>query len=153
MDRCNIHVNCREGTASGEICIRGQSSPDTSGLIWVCVPHLQRLHVIMSTCSCHSIRQMFWHTSAHVLGAALESLYGDDIQLCDGPALADGYEMILLNCCLSRFSARSNSIQIWMNNLSYICINSTGDSSTKGRTKVAVASLWQIWLILSTQHW
>ncbi|OQR88805.1 threonyl-tRNA synthetase [Thraustotheca clavata] len=40
---------------------------------------------------------MFWHSSAHVLGAALEEKFGDDVLLCDGPSLTDGffYEMFL----------------------------------------------------------
>ena len=39
---------------------------------------------------CSAPAQMYWHTSAHVLGAALEHVYGDDMQLCDGPALKEG---------------------------------------------------------------
>ncbi len=31
--------------------------------------------------------EVFAHSSAHVLGAALESMYGDRLLLCDGPAL------------------------------------------------------------------
>ena len=30
-------------------------------------------------------RDVFWHSAAHVLGAALESVYGDRVRLCDGP--------------------------------------------------------------------
>ena len=40
----------------------------------------------------------FWHSAAHVLGQALEDLHGDDVLLCDGPALEEGgffYEMFL----------------------------------------------------------
>ena len=33
------------------------------------------------------LREMYDHTGAHVLGAALEALYGDDLLLCDGPAI------------------------------------------------------------------
>ena len=43
-------------------------------------------------------REVFWHSSAHVLGQALEALHGDDVLLCDGPALEEGgffYEMWL----------------------------------------------------------
>lgn len=32
-------------------------------------------------------RSVYWHSSAHVLGAALERYFGDDLLLCDGPAL------------------------------------------------------------------
>ncbi|KAJ1725446.1 hypothetical protein LPJ53_000376 [Coemansia erecta] len=45
-------------------------------------------------------QQVFWHSSAHVMGAALEKLFGDDMLLCDGPALAEGgffYEFLLLD--------------------------------------------------------
>ncbi|KAI8870471.1 threonyl-tRNA synthetase, partial [Ramicandelaber brevisporus] len=42
-----------------------------------------------------------WHSSAHVLGAALEKLYGDNVFLCDGPPLLPNngffYEFLLLN--------------------------------------------------------
>ncbi|CAG8745946.1 2586_t:CDS:2, partial [Acaulospora morrowiae] len=41
---------------------------------------------------------IFWHSTAHVLGLALEKKYGDDILLCDGPALKQGgffYEFLL----------------------------------------------------------
>ncbi|KAJ1902146.1 hypothetical protein LPJ66_000235 [Kickxella alabastrina] len=44
-------------------------------------------------------QEVFWHSSAHVMGAALEQIYGDDLLLCDGPALAEGgffYEFLLL---------------------------------------------------------
>ncbi|KAJ2762542.1 hypothetical protein IWQ57_005775, partial [Coemansia nantahalensis] len=37
-----------------------------------------------------ALREVFWHSSAHVLGAALEKIYGDDLLLCDGPALREG---------------------------------------------------------------
>ncbi|CAK4087309.1 unnamed protein product [Aphanomyces euteiches] len=45
------------------------------------------------------MKSLFWHSSAHVLGAALEAKFGDDVYLCDGPALQDGffYEMLLEN--------------------------------------------------------
>ncbi|KAJ2585435.1 hypothetical protein IWW49_004602 [Coemansia sp. RSA 1797] len=45
-------------------------------------------------------KEVFWHSSAHVMGAALEQIYGDDLLLCDGPALPEGgffYEFLLLN--------------------------------------------------------
>ncbi|KAJ2209520.1 hypothetical protein IW143_004554, partial [Coemansia sp. RSA 520] len=45
-------------------------------------------------------KEVFWHSSAHVMGAALEQIYGDDLMLCDGPALPEGgffYEFLLLN--------------------------------------------------------
>ncbi|KAJ1937970.1 hypothetical protein FBU59_004593, partial [Linderina macrospora] len=45
-------------------------------------------------------KQVFWHSSAHVMGAALEKVYGDDLLLCDGPPLSDGgffYEFLLLS--------------------------------------------------------
>lgn len=34
-------------------------------------------------------REVFWHSSSHVLGEALESIYGG--LLCCGPATADGF--------------------------------------------------------------
>jgi len=37
-----------------------------------------------------SSMEVFWHSSAHVLGRAIESLYGEDALLCDGPALVGG---------------------------------------------------------------
>ncbi|KAJ1819751.1 hypothetical protein LPJ75_001111 [Coemansia sp. RSA 2598] len=43
-------------------------------------------------------QEVFWHSSAHVMGAALEKIYGDDLLLCDGPAQTDGgffYEFLL----------------------------------------------------------
>lgn len=44
--------------------------------------------------------QVFWHSAAHVLGAALEAQFGAHVQLCDGPAVLDAeggffYEMHL----------------------------------------------------------
>ncbi|KAJ2349945.1 hypothetical protein GGF43_004342, partial [Coemansia sp. RSA 2618] len=45
-------------------------------------------------------KDVFWHSSAHVMGAALERIYGDDLLLCDGPSLPEGgffYEFLLLN--------------------------------------------------------
>ncbi|KAJ2159903.1 hypothetical protein GGF46_002685 [Coemansia sp. RSA 552] len=49
----------------------------------------------------NAAREVFWHSSAHVMGAALEQIYGDDLLLCDGPALSDGsgffYEFLLLS--------------------------------------------------------
>ncbi|KAJ2712440.1 hypothetical protein H4R19_002751 [Coemansia spiralis] len=47
-----------------------------------------------------ALQELFWHSTAHVLGAALEKMYGDDVLLCDGPPLAEGgffYEFLLLN--------------------------------------------------------
>ncbi|KAK9712590.1 hypothetical protein K7432_007060 [Basidiobolus ranarum] len=46
-----------------------------------------------------SIHDTFWHSSAHLLGSALEAKYGDNILLCDGPSLKDRgffYEFLLL---------------------------------------------------------
>jgi threonyl-tRNA synthetase len=43
-------------------------------------------------------KKVFWHSSAHVLGQALEAKYQEKIRLCDGPALKEGgffYEMFL----------------------------------------------------------
>ncbi|GES89748.1 threonine--tRNA ligase, cytoplasmic isoform X2 [Rhizophagus clarus] len=43
-------------------------------------------------------KNMFWHSTSHVLGLALETKYGDDILLCDGPSLKQGgffYELLL----------------------------------------------------------
>ncbi|KAJ2583609.1 hypothetical protein GGH95_000894 [Coemansia sp. RSA 1836] len=45
-------------------------------------------------------KEVFWHSSSHLLGAALERIYGDDVLLCDGPALPEGgffYEFLLLD--------------------------------------------------------
>lgn len=45
------------------------------------------------------VTEVFWHSSAHVLGAALEKIYGDNVLLCDGPALPEGgffYDFLLL---------------------------------------------------------
>ncbi|CAH0484305.1 unnamed protein product [Peronospora farinosa] len=43
-------------------------------------------------------KNVFWHSSAHVLGQALENKFQDKIRLTDGPALSEGgffYEMFL----------------------------------------------------------
>ncbi|CAH0481711.1 unnamed protein product [Peronospora belbahrii] len=43
-------------------------------------------------------QSVFWHSSAHVLGQALEDKYQDNIRLTDGPTLSEGgffYEMFL----------------------------------------------------------
>ncbi|KAE9039060.1 putative threonine--tRNA ligase 1, cytoplasmic [Phytophthora rubi] len=43
-------------------------------------------------------KSVFWHSSAHVLGQALEGKFQDKIRLTDGPALSEGgffYEMFL----------------------------------------------------------
>ncbi|KAJ2630216.1 hypothetical protein H4R22_002821 [Coemansia sp. RSA 1290] len=43
---------------------------------------------------------VYWHSAAHVMGAILEKIYGDNVLLCDGPALAEGgffYEFLLLD--------------------------------------------------------
>lgn len=44
---------------------------------------------------CSSLAQLFWHSSAHVLGGAAELFYG--ALLCHGPATDDGffYDMYL----------------------------------------------------------
>lgn len=34
-------------------------------------------------------KMTFWHTSAHILGASLEALYG--VHLCYGPPTSDGF--------------------------------------------------------------
>ena len=34
-------------------------------------------------------RKVFWHSSAHILGEAMERHYGG--QLCYGPPISDGY--------------------------------------------------------------
>lgn len=42
--------------------------------------------------------EVFWHSTAHVLGSALEIKYGDNVLLCDGPPLKQGgffYEFLL----------------------------------------------------------
>ncbi len=36
-------------------------------------------------------KQTFWHSSAHILAAALKKLYGDDILLGTGPAIKNGF--------------------------------------------------------------
>ncbi|KAJ2727117.1 hypothetical protein GGI07_000001 [Coemansia sp. Benny D115] len=60
----------------------------------------QRLRFVEFDSDSALSREVFWHSSAHVMGAALEQIYGDDLLLCDGPALAEGgffYEFLLLN--------------------------------------------------------
>ncbi|KDO18649.1 threonyl-tRNA synthetase [Saprolegnia parasitica CBS 223.65] len=54
-------------------------------------------HVALHDFDDKRMEAMFWHSSAHVLGAALEAKFGDDVLLCDGPSLPDGffYEMYL----------------------------------------------------------
>ena len=48
--------------------------------------------------------QVVWHSAAHVLGAALQARFGDDVLLCDGPPLKEDsnnggffYEMFINN--------------------------------------------------------
>ncbi|KAJ1481088.1 hypothetical protein T484DRAFT_1626248, partial [Baffinella frigidus] len=49
-------------------------------------------------------RETFWHSSAHVLGLALENKYG--AHLCVGPAIDDGfYYDVYCGLCLTRFGA------------------------------------------------
>eukprot|EP00055_Hartaetosiga_balthica_P018091 m.128384 g.128384 ORF g.128384 m.128384 type:complete len:802 (+) comp9452_c0_seq1:33-2438(+) len=36
------------------------------------------------------LMELCWHSGAHVVGAAMEEFYGDDILLCDGPPLQRG---------------------------------------------------------------
>lgn len=36
-------------------------------------------------------KEVFWHSTSHVLGYALEKVYGDQVQLCDGPAIDKGF--------------------------------------------------------------
>ncbi|KAF9430245.1 54S ribosomal protein L39, mitochondrial [Podila epigama] len=46
------------------------------------------------------LTNLFWHSSAHVLGMSLEAKYGSRLLLCDGPAIKQGgffYEFLLLN--------------------------------------------------------
>ncbi|RQM27051.1 hypothetical protein B5M09_001351 [Aphanomyces astaci] len=54
-------------------------------------------HVRLHSFDDDSMKSLFWHSSAHVLGAALEAKFGDDVLLTDGPAQQDGffYEMYL----------------------------------------------------------
>lgn len=40
-------------------------------------------------CVCLSLLQTFWHSSAHLLGQALELEYGADLTI--GPALEEGF--------------------------------------------------------------
>jgi len=52
-------------------------------------------------------KDVFWHSSAHVLGQALESIYGDDLYLCDGPPIKQGgffYEFFLKSQTVSENS-------------------------------------------------
>ena len=39
-------------------------------------------------------KKVYWHSSSHILGYALERLYGDrvNVELCDGPGLEDGMD-------------------------------------------------------------
>lgn len=44
------------------------------------------------------LTNLFWHSSAHVLGMSLEAKYGSRLLLCDGPAIKQGgffYEFLL----------------------------------------------------------
>ena len=49
----------------------------------LCVP--ARVKVAPSRC----FVQVLWHSAAHVLGAALQIVHGDDVLLTDGPPLRD----------------------------------------------------------------
>ncbi|CAG8447363.1 142_t:CDS:2 [Funneliformis mosseae] len=56
------------------------------------------LQFIPSKMNDSTTKEVFWHSTSHLLGLALETKYGDDILLCDGPSLKQGgffYEFLL----------------------------------------------------------
>lgn len=59
-------------------------------------------------------RRVFWHSGAHVLGAAIEAVFGPAAMLCDGPAVMDGeggffYELNLIPDAVTGRSERVGS--------------------------------------------
>ena len=84
--------------------------------------------------------QTFWHSSAHVLGQALELEFGVDLTI--GPALEEGFyydchrgDKVCMGCCCSSGSSSSgggrSSTGRWV-----ICLLSSS-SSNSGRCKRA----------------
>ena len=75
------------------------------------------IYMCMDSFASDEGKKVFWHSSAHVLGQALEEKYQDKVRLCDGPALAEGgffYEMFLqdqLTVSESDFPALSGLIK------------------------------------------
>ncbi|KJE96761.1 Tarsl2 protein [Capsaspora owczarzaki ATCC 30864] len=58
------------------------------------------LEVELLSFDSNAAKHVAWHSAAHVLGAAMEEVYGDDVVLCDGPAISEGgffYEGMLAN--------------------------------------------------------
>jgi threonyl-tRNA synthetase len=53
-------------------------------------PHARALALEYLTASSPEGRRVYWHSGAHVLGAALEAHFGAAAWLCDGPATLDG---------------------------------------------------------------
>ncbi|KAJ1651272.1 hypothetical protein IWQ61_008122 [Dispira simplex] len=50
----------------------------------------QRFHSLVDDLSEYTdARSVFWHSSAHLLGAAIELLYGDRVLLCNGPSIPE----------------------------------------------------------------
>lgn len=76
-------------------------TPDTSkGQQPQFLPH--RPHLLLNTItqtrfSCLCVIQVYWHSSAHILGEAMEKVYGGC--LCYGPPVENGfyYDMFLEN--------------------------------------------------------
>ncbi len=53
-------------------------------------------------CLCVWLCQVFWHSSAHILGWAIEQFFSKhvDVELCDGPALDDGNALFVFGLLL-----------------------------------------------------
>ncbi|KAJ2768196.1 hypothetical protein GGI18_005640, partial [Coemansia linderi] len=69
-------------------------------------------------------REVFWHSSSHLLGAALERIYGDDLMLCDGPALPEGgffYEFLLLDPSKHSAANRLNRDMSYAERIGELC--------------------------------
>ncbi|KAJ1959707.1 hypothetical protein IWQ62_004507 [Dispira parvispora] len=49
----------------------------------------QRSRLSVNPAELTDARSVFWHSSAHLLGAAIERLYGDRILLCNGPSIPE----------------------------------------------------------------
>ncbi|KAJ2052983.1 hypothetical protein GGH13_008422, partial [Coemansia sp. S155-1] len=69
-------------------------------------------------------KEVFWHSSSHLLGAALERIYGDDLMLCDGPALPEGgffYEFLLLDPSKHSAASRLSRDKSYTERISELC--------------------------------
>ncbi len=89
--RCCSSCHYCQTCCAGAACLSGR--PQVAGLWLTCRCHV-RCAVLAALCV-----QTFWHSSAHVLGQALELEYGADLTI--GPALEEGFYYDWCACCCS----------------------------------------------------